>query len=722
MRARYGQSPGRALDVSEPIEFIEFPRAIAMDYGCYRRGLQGLGMLLLAVMVISCSDARLGIEHDEEELREDNLLSIHGEYCTEPSDDITFPVKVVFVLDQSASLQCLDPEPARFQALQEAVGDVLDAPDAELAFIGFSNLIRQTDFTRDYDEVQDFIEPGNHGLRPATDYQGALTRTLQLIEEDARQADARERARTRYIVHFVSDGIPEPRCTEGCDDSEPPDSLYGVCNYQDDLPEDEYVELTPCQAYNQPEQIMGRVEDIMELEDLYGLGNVTLNTTLLFSTMETVIAVCGDVAEEFGYHREEATGLLRQMANAGEGVFRDVNLEETQQGYLPVNLESVEAEYGLSSLIAHNFSAIRTTDGLKPDSDRDGLHDELERELGTDPYDPDTDGDGYSDFFEWVHADEGFEPTDEDQPALTCGNATDRTGDGLAVCEEQYLGTDPTSPDTSGDGLPDGLKFRLGLDPLVDDRFRDDDFDGVTNVEEVRGGTHPQIPSSETHRAERILYSLEDRGLEDVQRVGGGGTDPRRCYDFEIDRIAMASTSHPDQRGVNRIKLFAEDRLTELGGIGGLYKVACFEGYYDGETRYPENGLIDVTQQHLEERADDYYRLLGALAECGYFDFEEGELPDRDEIEEMVGVCMPPRIELDGYLFDRDEVYDLLDRHVDSSATLRIPELGYGLFVPMGSFNPDRDCHRPWERRRLEMLFDDLIEACETCQRPDGGD
>ena len=669
---------------------------------------------LAALCTWSCSEARLQIGQPEEEEEVDHLLRIQGEYCTEPSGDVTFPVKVVFVVDQSNSLQCLDSENRRFEALQAAVDDLRAIPSAQFAFIGFSSWVREVDFTRDVDEIQEFLDPAQ-GLGPATDYQGVLASTVRLLERDMRDTDSRELARTRYIVNFVSDGVPEPVCTAGCDSSEPPDSLYGVCNTELEIPDDEYVEHSPCQPYNQPEQILARVDEIMELGDLYDVGRINLNTTLLFSPVQVVQQVCGDVAEEFGYERDAATAVLREMANAGDGIFQDVNLEQGESDYLRINVTSMPAQYGLHSFIAHNENAVRTEKGLEPDSDGDGLADSLERAIGTDPYDPDTDGDGYGDFFEWHFRNEGFDPLDPDKPALRCRDSSDRTGDGLTVCEEDFLGTDLNTPDTSGDGIPDRLKLIMGLDPLVNDGTRDDDFDGISNFDEVRGGTNPQIPDDQVYRSERILYDIDDRGLGEVQRIGSSSTDERRCYDYDIQRIALAPTSIPWERGRNRIKIYAQDRLTEMGGAGGVYKVACFEALYDGHTKYPEDGVIDVRNDHLVERADDYYRRLQTVSQCGYFDVGEDELVDRGELEQMISECMPPRITLDNRLFQPDEIFELMDRHIDSSATLRLPELSYGFFVPVGSFNASRDCHRPWERRLLEELLDDLVEACEVC-------
>lgn len=64
------------------------------------------------------------------------------------------------------------------------------------------------------------------------------------------------------------------------------------------------------------------------------------------------------------------------------------------------------------------------------DSDQDGLTDEAEVKLGTNPNNPDTDGDGL----------------------------TDRE-------EAKVYGTDPLTVDTDGDGYPDGAEIKNGFNP-----------------------------------------------------------------------------------------------------------------------------------------------------------------------------------------------------------------------------------------------------------------
>jgi len=88
----------------------------------------------------------------------------------------------------------------------------------------------------------------------------------------------------------------------------------------------------------------------------------------------------------------------------------------------------------------------------------------------------------------------------------------DRDGDGLEEERERILGTDPDHPDTDRDGLLDGWEIQFGLDPRqatgMDGADGDVDSDGYSNLEEFRSGTNPR-DASPTFRA-----SVHRRGTE----------------------------------------------------------------------------------------------------------------------------------------------------------------------------------------------------------------
>lgn len=98
------------------------------------------------------------------------------------------------------------------------------------------------------------------------------------------------------------------------------------------------------------------------------------------------------------------------------------------------------------------------------DPDNDGLTDEEEADIGTDPNDPDTDDDGIDDGQEVA---DGTDPLDDcDNIGGTARPDSDCDNDGLTTSEETSLGTDPNDPDTDGDGINDGQEVLDGTNPL----------------------------------------------------------------------------------------------------------------------------------------------------------------------------------------------------------------------------------------------------------------
>jgi len=121
------------------------------------------------------------------------------------------------------------------------------------------------------------------------------------------------------------------------------------------------------------------------------------------------------------------------------------------------------------------------------DRDGDGLSDEFEKMIGTDPLNSDTDGDGINDFDEYEYWKNRSEEESRDELApdgdidgdgipniLDYDSDNDGVPDGkeiedgtdpadndtdddsLSDKDESYMDTDPLNPDSDGDGIPDG--------------------------------------------------------------------------------------------------------------------------------------------------------------------------------------------------------------------------------------------------------------------------
>ena len=229
------------------------------------------------------------------------------------------------------------------------------------------------------------------------------------------------------------------------------------------------------------------------------------------------------------------------------------------------------------------------TDPLKPDTDGDGLTDGQEIVLGTDPKDRDTDDDGLLDGEDSFPFDP-FEIADFDRDGLPDDIDPDDDGDNVDDTFEFAIGTDPFNPDTDGDGLNDGSELQRKTDPnkadtdgdgyndIVDhfptDPFeyidsdrdglgdvydRDDDNDGVSDIEELSRRTDPKNADS------------DGDGLTDFEEVTLG-TDPRKV-DTDNDEVP--------------------DGIENDQGTDPLKKDTDGDGIPDGEDKMPNNADED---------------------------------------------------------------------------------------------------------------------------------
>lgn len=128
-----------------------------------------------------------------------------------------------------------------------------------------------------------------------------------------------------------------------------------------------------------------------------------------------------------------------------------------------------------------------------PDTDGDGLPDEIEKYIGIDPLKKDTDDDGLTDFDELFKT--FTDPTmyDTDSNGISDGQE-DPDNDGLNNIREMEYGTDPFDEDTDKDGLTDGDEVNVyHSDPLK----YDTDGDTLCDGDDVALGFDPTLPDTD---------------------------------------------------------------------------------------------------------------------------------------------------------------------------------------------------------------------------------
>jgi hypothetical protein len=163
----------------------------------------------------------------------------------------------------------------------------------------------------------------------------------------------------------------------------------------------------------------------------------------------------------------------------------------------------------------------------KPDADNDGLGDEEERGMGTNPNDTDTDDDGMPDGWE---VDNGLDPRRND-------GGGDKDRDGLTNVEEYRNRTNPNNPDSDGDGLSDGDEVHVHH---TNPNKRDTDGDGLSDRDEVAAGTDPLSADGDRdglsdkdevnlHHSDPNNPDTDGDGLSDGDEVNRYGTDPTKA-------------------------------------------------------------------------------------------------------------------------------------------------------------------------------------------------
>ncbi len=610
--------------------------------------MRPLTALVAAAGLAGCTEAFIE-KTAKDAITVDDRLAIGGRVCTSRPDRNGFPVKVVLVVDQSGSMCVSDPpgsqesngfcemaaatvnvtgstQPARVRALRRLLQGFATQRNVSVALVPFETNVKGVYPTRGFASPADpmllqRVDTLQAELGKGTDYQGALAYAYSLVASDIAETQRRSPnllPRTRYVVVFLSDGVPYPRCaandalTQYADDLNPElvweDSLGAgtFCNVLDATspPADRITTFVAGTDRNQNYQLFSYVDQLMELRDQYNVGDIRLHTVLLFNA--EAVRACGPICQDlYGRYvrwpgpvpvadgpaaaKRIAGWTLQQLAQRGNGVYQEF---ENFAGIAQLNLGALD----YSSLFSRNVLKALFVQPLSSepgpvdrlvDSDGDGLADERDNDFSfsTSRFDPDSDGDGFDDLFEVSRGADGFRPNVRDgrgcDPAspLTPGcRPSDRDGDGLSDFAERYLSqwmADNTLVDADADGLPNGVEVRYGLDPTRPQRGLDTDGDAVPDVDEVLLGSHPTRRDREYREKNGLQYSL-------TPTVQG---DDSVCYDFSVSNLQLVTPplrAGFSRQGFNLFKVwFAEAPEASVASDYGTWRAACVWAQYD---------------------------------------------------------------------------------------------------------------------------------------------
>jgi hypothetical protein len=534
-----------------------------------------VSVALLGLM-FSCTDVDVFETPGTGKGQQDNKLSVAGTFCTEHPDELAFPVKIMFIIDCSQSMNVTDPPPSpdeysgRVAAVWEVIQKYRNDPGVEFAMVRFesaANVATQRDTNGDgTNDMFGFVNDlpallrALNSLQAAggnTSYQAALGLAEATLAMDMSNNNVDERARTKYVIIFLSDGLPYP------------------VDYDDEV--------------NTTFGIRRAVREMMNLGDRFDVAEMTFHTAFLGVNTTQVVQV-------------EAETLLRSMAEDGSGTFRNFDNGENIN-FLDIDFTSVKRMYSMKdgAFVVTNASAHPGWDQTQStDTDGDGLVDRQEFSLGTAMGNPDTDGDGFNDLLEYNLRRSGFDPLDPDDADCTLVlDRLDDDGDGLLNCEERFIGTSPDLFDSDSDGLPDPLEVRMGTNPVWADADVDMDFDGSANHKEIAWHMNPA--ENDANRFSKLAYRYQFGRRPGI-------FESRLCYDFEVENITLMGTLErqgKDRAGYNDIMVYTGQTPYDDPEDVGTFRVACarvryIPRYPEPDIKYPPNGKISFEQKDFK--------------------------------------------------------------------------------------------------------------------------
>jgi hypothetical protein len=288
------------------------------------------------------------------------------------------------------------------------------------------------------------------------------------------------------------------------------------------------------------------------------------------------------------------------------------------------------------------------------DTNQDGIPDYLDEDDDGDgrltrDEDADQDGDGNPATNPTDIDDDGVpDYLDEDDQG---GPTGDLDGDGLTNEREDQLGTDPANPDTDGDGVLDGEEDDAGTDPLDHVSFADADGDLVPDVIEARDGSNPNDPQSyvdtdggtTADHIETVAFASFGIPATDIQDHG----DDQRDFDGDglPDLLEISNSSDPASSesptangagddGADGITNAVEAWLLNLG-VAAVDAVSDFDrdGYPDAaEIALAQNPLSATEKDGDADGVPDVVELQAGVDIDAASDSDTDGVPDAREI------------------------------------------------------------------------------------------
>ncbi len=500
--------------------------------------------------VLACTNVELCVEpcRDPDPIVYDNVVRVEGTACTADPSAVVFPYKVLFVIDVSGSNRDSDPSDNRAKAVQRVIETYLENRAVYFGVVSFSDTGQAltSGFVRDRSVLIPDVIASLTRDEGGTNYVDTLALVYDFIKRDAEAMTEAERARTRYDIQWLSDGVPDP-CVR-------------------------------------PGPIVTATERLMELSQTYGFFDMKLNTTRLFFAGYPV-AGCEELTP---------TDYLEPMATAGDGTFRVLTSDALD---FKISFSEILRRFETRRFYVVNMNRVLWDDRLWPDSDGDGIRD-IEEANAADALLVDSNSDGCTDRVDQELSPNAGLCASQCRLRMVGDDPTslqDSDGDGLPDCAEQTLGYLRSSSDSDRDGFSDDLELKLYANPLDERTLTEDsDLDLRVDADEIRLGTNPMYPESD----DTYVYAYSP--LKPRTTLVEGTS----CFDFSVDNVRLVQTeaTATTAKGDNLLCLFVvQTSVDDPRGIPTVAR-ACVNANYvetaNGSVKSPSNGLL-----HIDARA-----------------------------------------------------------------------------------------------------------------------
>ncbi len=304
----------------------------------------------------------------------------------------------------------------------------------------------------------------------------------------------------------------------------------------------------------------------------------------------------------------------------------------------------------------HNISSNQVID-----TDLDGLSDEEEKTLGTDPLLSDSDDDGIPDNKEIGSSLKT--PLDTDSDGIIDALDDDDDNDGIQTAIEEKIGTSALHQDTDNDGISDFKEIGKNTeqpqdtdgDGIIDALDTDDDDDSISTRNELLLGTN------------YLLLDSDGDGLSDAQEVGKNLDAPIDTdNDGIIDAIDTEEETDQDNDGLSdslEAKLNTNPKKADSDN-DGISDADEIGGNIDAPLDSDNDGIIDAidaiddTDSDNDTISDVIEKRLGS--DPSKADSDGDGINDNEEIGKNINT--PLDTDLDGILniIDEDDDNDEL--------------------------------------------------------------